>query len=457
MEFPRLPHLLAKTGKIPRDSKKTLNMKRITTIHPPQSEMKPLGHHSRKQSLLLTFLLAIVLLFPRPAQACELTATSQGAALQTVTDAGNKFGFELYRQLSKNQKNQFFSPFSVFAALAMTSEGLGGASLETLRKAMFLPDEATLHAGLQELSKALAVPDAPYALAVANAIWPGASVRMHQAFLSTIRTIYLGESKALDYGKDPDAARKLINAWVEKQTRDRIKDLLPDGSITRATAMVLTNAIYFKGKWKLEFDKAATQDASFFLDGKSEVKVPLMHQPAGETKFSYGEVNGTQVLELPYKGDDLSMVVMLPKLGKIGDLEAGLDADKWTTLRNSMRREEVNIWLPRFKMEIGGSIREQLTAMGMGSLFGASDFSRMFENGAGGFQVSDVFHKAFVEVNEEGTEAAAATAVVVNETSALIHEPVVYDFRADHPFLFVIQHRATGNVLFMGKVMNPAA
>ena len=273
--------------------------------------------------------------------------------------------------------------------------------------------------------------------------------------MATINKVYHGESVPLDFVQKTEESRLKINAWVEQQTNNRIKNLIPAGAVTSSTRMVLTNAIFFKGKWKLEFDKKLTQELPFILEDGSEVKVPLMYQPAAEDKLRYVAMDGFQALELPYKGDDLSMVILLPGSGPMSKMEKGLSANRWAEIDNAMQYQKVNVWLPRFKMELGGSIKPSLTAMGMGALFANADFSRMFMGG-GSLAVSDVIHKAFVEVNEEGTEAAAATAVIIMETSAKMDEPdPIMNFRADHPFIFMIQHKASKSILFMGKVMKP--
>lgn len=415
---------------------------------------------TRPPRLLRPLLLAIAILFlARPIMACDLPATNPDkTATQAVSDANNAFAFKVYKALSKSKKGegQFFSPFSIFCALSMTSEGMDGQTLADLRTGLGLPDEATLHTGLMDITNSLNAKDLPYAMALANAIWPNAGSKLQPKFLETVAEIYLGESNPLDFQSDADGSRKIINAWVEKLTRERIKNLLPAGSIDSDTRMVLTNAIYFKGSWAQEFDKTLTIDQPFLRDGLDPVSVPLMYRPAGETHLQYVERDGIQVLELPYKGDDLSMVVMLPKFGMMGNLESKLGAVEWDNFRKSMRPQLVNVRLPRFKMAIGGSIREQLMGIGLGSLFGECDLSRMFVDGEG-YSVSDVYHKAFVEVNEVGTEAAAATAVVIKCTDAMGDLDPIIDFRADHPFVFMIQQRSTGNILFMGKVTDPSS
>ncbi len=378
--------------------------------------------------------------------------------LEVVADASNQFGFQLYQKVvtEKPAGNQFMSPFSVWAALSMTSEGAAGSTLKLLSKALGLPQATVLHAGLAELSRALARADAPYALAVANAIWPEKSSNINPEFLATIQKVYHGASTPMDFIGQTEASRQKINAWVEKQTNNRIKDLIPAGAIDSDTRLVLTNAIFFKGKWKQEFDKKFTQEQPFFLEDGKQVKAQLMLLPNDEeAQLRYTEMDGIQALQLPYKGDDLSMVILLPARGAMSKLEKGLDAAQWNKINDAMDEQQVNVWLPRFKMEIGGSIKSSLEAMGLTPMFQDADFSRMFIGGDD-LIVSDVIHKAFVEVNEEGTEAAAATAVIMKTESASMHTETIYDFRADHPFIFMIQHNASKSILFMGKVMNPA-
>ncbi len=414
-------------------------------------------HSPRRILLLLMALLCIAL--PFHSQACPVTSPVKMTPLEVVAGASNKFGFQFYEKIAAQNPagNQFMSPISVWAALSMTSEGAAGSTLQLLSKALGLPETTVLHAGIAELSKALARADAPYALAVANAIWPEKTSKINPEFLATIKKVYHGASTPLDFQRQSEASRQKINTWVEKQTNNRIKDLLPEGSIEPSTRMVLTNAIFFKGKWKREFDKKFTQEQPFFLEDGKQVKAQLMHLPNNEAaQLRYTEIDGIQALQLPYKGDDLSMVILLPARGTMSKLEKSLDAARWTQISNAMDEQQVNVWLPRFKMEIGGSIKPALSAMGMGAMFQDADFSRMFMGG-GDFAVDDVIHKAFVEVNEEGTEAAAATAVVARTTSAGMDSPkTIVNFRADHPFIFMIQHNASKSILFMGKVMNPS-
>lgn len=419
-------------------------MKRIQSIRPPKQ-------------LFLKLMLLLAMAIPAFGRACLIARDPAPAtSLETVANASNQFGFQLYQEIIKGKSgdNQFMSPFSVFAALSMTSEGAANGTLTLLSKVLGLPETKILHEGLAELSKALTPENAPYALAIANAIWPEKSFDLKPEFAATIQKVYAGASIPQDFTGNYEGARKTINQWVEQRTNKRIVDLLPPGSLNEMTRMVLTNAIFFKGKWALEFDKKLTEVQPFHLENGKDVQAPLMYLPS-ENYLRYGEFDGIQALQLPYKGGDLSMVILLPKLGKMDKFEASLDSNIWAKV-NYMSSERVNVWLPSFKMEIGGSMKEPLSDMGMEPLFENADFSRMFSDKVP-FAISDVIHKAFVEVNEEGTEAAAATAVITVETTSMPRpQPEPKNFRADHPFIFMIQHNASKSILFMGKVMNPS-
>jgi serpin B len=296
--------------------------------------------------------------------------------------------------------------------------------------------------------------EAGYQLHIANALWAQKGYRFLDEFLTLNQESYGAGVRRVDFKGATEAARRTINAWVEKQTRDKIKELLKRGILTSLTRLVLTNAIYFKGDWASQFDKKHTRDMPFRLSQGQSVRVPMMYQAH---KFGYMEAPDFQMLEMPYKGDDLSMVVLLPR--KVGGLEAmcgKLKADELGARlsRIGRRRQKVRTWLPRFKLTSQFSLNQMLSSMGMVDAFtpGKADLSGM--DGRKELYIQAVVHKAFVDVNEEGTEAAAATAVVVGLRSA---RPRILVFRADHPFLFLIRHNKTGTILFLGRVTNPKA
>jgi serpin B len=366
----------------------------------------------------------------------------------------NAFAMDLYGRLAGgNVKNVFFSPTSVQTALAMAWAGARGATAEEMARTLHLPNDpggaGQVGAYLRNLNGA--GDQRGYELSVANALWGMKGYPFQLAYLQTVEKEYGGHLAELDFANASDAARQTINDWVAQQTRDKIKDLMPAGSVTPATRLVLTNAIYFKGKWDLPFPKAQTQDAEFTTGDGQKVKVPLMYQQA---HLRYAEDDTVQMLELPYGRGELAMRIFLPKAADgLPAFEKGLTEQRLNDLAGHATSPEVRVWLPRFKLETGYELQKDLPQMGMRLAFtGQADFSGM--SSAERFYIDLVVHKAFVNVDEEGTEAAAATGVGMRATAIAIHrEPKV--FRGDHPFLFAIVHRSSGAMLFMGRLENP--
>ena len=393
---------------------------------------------------------------PRPVAVRPVMAKPAGDPA-AVTQSSNAFALALYKQLAAQEKgNLFFSPGSVHAALSMTYAGARGQTAAQMVRVLSLPGpnwpQPRLHKAYGKILQQLAPPEkAGYALHIANALWAQENYRFLPEFLTLNQENYGAGLQRVDFKGATEAARKTINTWVEKQTQDKIKELLKPGILTSLTRLVLTNAIYFKGDWATQFDKKRTRDMPFRLSAGGAAKVPMMYQTQ---KFGYTEGADFQMLQMPYKGDDLSMVVLLPR--KVGGLAAmceKLDATKLSSLlaRAGRRKTKVRVWLPRFKLTSQFRLDQVLKSMGMVDAFtGAADLSGM--NGRKDLYIQAVVHKAFVDVNEEGTEAAAATAVVVGRKSA---GPRIPFFRADHPFLFLIRHNKTGTILFLGRVMNP--
>jgi serpin B len=269
-----------------------------------------------------------------------------------------------------------------------------------------------------------------------------------EGYIDTVADYYGGEANALDFAGEPEESRLIINGWVEAKTNDRIKDLFPPGSIGSSVRLVLTNAIYFKGDWLVQFDEEDTMKEEFHISPTESVEADMMR--LREVRFNYTETDEIQALELPYKGKDLSMVILLPKENDLGAVEEGLSLEKYHSLTDGMDETLVNVFLPHFKFETKYFMEEDLMEMGMPSAFSSSaDFSGIVE--AGGLFIDKVIHQAFIEVNEEGTEAAAATGV-----SMPLSAPISETFCADHPFIFLIQDKVTGSILFMGRVMNPS-
>jgi serpin B len=286
--------------------------------------------------------------------------------------------------------------------------------------------------------------DRPYTLLTANALWMQEGYPFKEDYVDMIQYYYGGEANPLNFG-DTVKAAGVINDWVEDRTYDKIKDLFSPGNLNGAL-LVLTNTIYFKGDWATQFDEADTVAADFHVTPTETVEAEMMNM---EGDFNYAETGEAQVLELPYKGDELSMVVILPKRNDVHRYEAGFTREEYGECVAALEQAKLNVFLPRFKLETRYDMGRDLAEMGMPTAFSdGADFSGISD---GGLYISKVIHQAYVDVNEEGTEAAAATGVVM-----LSAAPMLEEFRADHPFIFVISDRGTGLILFMGRVVDPS-
>lgn len=374
--------------------------------------------------------------------------------MDSLVQGDTEFAFDLYGKLKATQGNLFFSPYSISTALAMTYAGARGTTALQMAQALhFSLDQEQLHPAFASLKANLDAVEAKgeIRLRIANALWPQTGYPLLEEFLDLAREYYGALITPLDYG-DAEAARATINTWIEDKTEGKIKNLIPPGVLDALTRLVLSNAIYFKGNWARQFNQQLTRDAPFWPTPDVQVTVPMMTQ---QQRFRYAESDGLQILELPYAGDDLSMIVLLPgKIDGLAQLEAALTVDnleKWT---GHLWNREVRVFLPRLKMTSQFRLKDALASMGMRDAFSLekADFSGM--DGIGWLYISAALHKAFIEVNEEGTEAAAATAVVIGLRAQVEPPPT---FRADHPFMFLIRENSTGSILFMGRVADPAS
>lgn len=365
------------------------------------------------------------------------------------------FAFDLYHQLSGTEGNLFFSPYSVSTALAMTYGGARGETESQMAKALhFSSPQDKLSSEFAELRNDLnaAQGDGKVTLAIANSIWPSNRYKLLDSYIGLLKSDYGVSLTSLDYTK-PEAARVTINKWVENKTRDKIKDLIGPGVLTPATRLTLVNAIYFYGKWESLFQPKDTEKWRFQVSPDKTEDVPMMWQRA---EFPYADTGSLQVLELPYQGGELSMLIVLPKsTDGLNAIESGLSQKTLNEWTSKLAKTEVIVRLPKFKMTWGtGDLTQQLQSLGMKDAFDANiaNFAGMDGN-PHGLCIGSVLHKAFIDVQEEGTEAAAATAVGMVASVAQA-EPV---FLADHPFLFLIQDNKTGTILFMGRLIDPKA
>jgi serpin B len=381
---------------------------------------------------------------------------TDGKSDQAALVQGNsEFAFDLYRKL-RSDDNLFFSPWSISTALGMTSAGARGATQEEMAKTLhFTLPGPRLHSAMGALVKDFAgAKTKDYQLRVANALWGQQGLAFQPDFLQLTREAYGAELRPVDFKKETEQARQTINDWVEKQTEGKIKELLRSGVLTVDTRLVLTNAIYFKSTWLQPFNEKATTPGDWKLTADKKVPgVPLMQQSVNEAH--YYENADLQMVALPYQGEALSMIVLLPKkadgLGKIEESLGAARLDEWL---KAAALHKVDLTLPRFKLTAEADLKKTLTEMGMGQAFSqGADFSGISTSEP--LMLSAVVHKAVVEVDEKGTEAAAATGVVVGAKKLAEHQPVV--FRADHPFIFLIRDNQTKSILFLGRLNNPAS
>jgi serpin B len=394
------------------------------------------------------------------------------ADLSAVVDGNNAFALDAYQTL-KGDKNLFFSPYSISIALAMTYAGAGGTTEQQMADALHftLPQEK-LHPVFNALDLELSQrglgakgkDDKGFRLNIVNAIWGQKDYTFLQDFLDILAENYGAGLRLLDFENAPEPSRITINDWVSDQTEGRIKDLIPPGSISGITRLVLTNAIYFNAAWQNAFQKEATSDGTFYLLDRNEITVPMMHQTEW---FNYTEGSDYQAVELPYDGNELSMLVLLPKAGQFTAFEDSLDAGKVASVVQALDNKKVVLTMPKLEFTSSFNLNAALSDMGMPVAFVSppepglpcstryANFSGMI--GKCDLYISDVIHKAFISVAETGTEAAAATAVIIGMATAspqMEPEQIVY-MTIDHPFIFLIRDIQTGTILFVGRVMNP--
>jgi len=394
---------------------------------------------------------------PPPAQ----TPGGGGIAEGIITAANNNFAFSLYKTLAaedtSGNSNIFYSPFSISSAFALVYEGAGGNTAGEIASVFFFPESIhTLRNGFLGINSGINSGDLEYELSVANALWAEETYPFLDDYIKNAKEYYGADTTNLDFINQPEESRVIINKWAEDKTNDKIKDLIPQGMIDPLTRLVITNAVYFKGNWVKQFDINNTHEADFKTGSGKTVKVDMMQRTDEDAVFGYMENDDLQMLKMPYdheSGKELAMYVILPKEDDLGSVEESLDADRFTELKASVEDKEVKVFFPKFKLETEYSLSKTLAAMGMPVAFSdKADFSGM--DGTKDLSISDVVHKAYVDVNEEGTEAAAATAVVMRLTAVMDEEPVPV-FLADHPFIFMIEDTDDSNILFMGKLSDP--
>ncbi|HUV43237.1 MAG TPA: serpin family protein [Dehalococcoidales bacterium] len=377
--------------------------------------------------------------------------------LISLINGNSAFAFDLYQELGKREGNIFYSPYSISLALAMTHAGARGETEQQMADTLhFTLPQGSLHPvfnGLDiELNKrgegAKGKDGEGFRLNIVNAIWGQNGYSFLPGFLDVLAENYGAGLRTLDFDTEPEESRLTINNWVSDQTEKRIENLIPQGVINELTRLVLTNAIYFNAAWLYPFNENSTEDGPFHLLDGTAVIAPMMKQTE---MFGYAEGDGYQAVELPYDGNELSMVILLPRADQFQAFERALDAQRVSTILTSLERRSVALTMPGFEFESEFSLKETLAAMGMPIAFSmGADFSGM----TGNYElfIAEVVHKAFVSVDESGTEAAAATAVMMQLTG-MPERPV--EVTVDHPFIFLIRDVKTDSILFIGRVVNP--
>jgi serpin B len=377
-----------------------------------------------------------------------------------LAEGNTRFALDLYQQIRTEPGNLFYSPYSISSALAMTYAGAEGITAQEMADVFhFDLGSLRLHPafnGLDQQLSALAeieIQDEigePFQLNIANAIWGQKDYHFEEKFLDILAQNYGAGLRLLDYIKQPEESRQIINRWVSDQTEERIQDLIPQGAIDSDTRLVLSNAIYFIATWLEPFEESLTEEGTFYgLEGE-ELSAQMMKH-ATDPSFGYYQGDGFKAVDLPYIGGQISMLVIVPDRGAFSEFEKNLSYDQIIQTMAGLEYSPIMLRFPKFEYESEISLAQTLAEMGMPTAFsGAADFSGM--TGSKDLFISDVFHKAFVSVDEEGTEAAAATAVIMKMVSAPLN-PV--ELTVDRPFIFLIREHETNSILFMGRVVEP--
>jgi len=384
-----------------------------------------------------------------------MPATSSKIEQWNISDlsaGNNQLALDLFSELGGRNENVLFSPWSIYSALAMANEGARGNTTEEMRQVLQFPDnDSQFEISFASAYDKLNSIDAGYTLSTANALWVDKENPLLPNFAADIDRYFHGTARNVDFKGTPDDARSIINSWVESRTGNRIKNLIPE--VDPGTQLLITNAVYFKGMWDEAFDKNMTEERNFTTGDGRIIRIPMMESQTSGQQFNYNETNDLQILELPYKGKRLSMIILLPMDNNTSSLVKSLSLERLMQWRASLAETEVgDVRIPKFSFSSKYSLTDNLKDLGMQNTFTpGADFSGI--NGRTDLFISDVIHQSFVDVNEQGTEAAAATEA--SNVMACMPGYGPPDFWADHPFIFFIQDKETGAILFMGRVCDP--
>ena len=389
-------------------------------------------------------------------RAREKNPSVNQAVIDSLVDGNNAFGLDLYQSLRDRDENLILSPFSISLALAMTYSGAKGETEAQMADVLNFPSQQETHPAFNALDLALEdtgivldKDQEPMQLDIANAVFAEQTFTFLPDFLDTLSVNYGAGIRLMDFVNNPNPSRKEINQWVSDETKDKINDLLPEDSITTDTKMVLVNAIYFKADWLSPFDANDTYDGTFKLLDGSEVTVPMMGQ---RMSIPYFVGDGYAAAEIPYAGESAAMTLLVPDEGRFEEIESQLDGAMFNEMISNLTQTDVTLRMPKFEYDSSFMLSDTLALMGMPLAFDpdSADFSGMTDQQA--LYIGNVIHKAFVAVDEEGTEAAAATAVIMEGATAMMPDNMLV---IDRPFIYFIRDLESGQILFIGRVLNP--
>ncbi len=399
-------------------------------------------------------LTSLVLLSAGTTNSSRIQTTSP-PELQSFVGGSLDLAGELFPKLGKSGDNMAFSPYSLASTLAVAQAGAKGLTESQISTVGHFPADRTEHmASFKRIRKALTASDQSpgIRLATATGLWAQNGYDLEKVFLDRVRNELGGSVNFVDFKSSANTAARQINSWIKSNTQGKITEGISEGSLTPATRLIIANTLYFKGDWASRFDRSATSNRTFNVTATSSVAVPMMSQ---ENNFLYGEADGVQLLALPYRGQNLHMLVFLPAAGGIADFERGLNAASLQQWADRLELCKVDVWLPRFKVVATYSMKVPLQSLGMRDAFDASraDFTGMSLRRP--LFIQTLEQATVVEVNEEGTEAASATHIGFGCSAP--PRPPPQQFHADRPFLFLIRENKTGAILFIGRVSNPNA
>jgi len=380
-------------------------------------------------------------------------SNSTAESISSLVDSINDFSFNFYKEIQSNEKgNIFFSPYSIFVAFSMAYEGArGNTAIEMQNVLNFLQNDSATLGSFGRIYNLLNQNQESYTISTANAFWANKDYSFLKSYLNLLINFYMAEANELDFSKNVEAAN-IINSWIEEKTHNKIKDMIEANMLSDLTKLVLTNAIYFKGLWAKPFNPENTYETEFNLNSGQKIDIDMMRSDRDSSNFNYTENNDLQILKLYYNANNLSMIIILPKENNISIAESFINSNNLTNLNNDFNETEVSVQIPKFKFENKYDLINTMVNMGIRDAFspGIADFSGM--DGTYNLFIGKALHQSFIEVNEEGTEAAAATSIMMELTAM----PDLKYFIADHPFIFLIQHEETGAILFMGRVVDPS-